>query len=267
MKMHRYLASCLVVGGVVLSAVPARAIDVGDPLYKADVNGAVRVEVFYEYYDREAAFDDLNLKLTGPGGTATAGAEVDNSNAEEDLYIARVTAMVGEKGAVYADAGFVDDDGASDLAYMIGVGGRYLAYQIKQVRISAVAALHYVPGFDTESETTTDPTLGTETLTGEISYWEGSAGLLASGNVSMNEKTQFVPYAGLLASTLQGTADVDVSWPDVAVKGSSSTDFEEDSLLVAVVGGSLVLNKQFTLRAEGRLIGDASFSIGLGAAL
>jgi hypothetical protein len=175
--------------------------------------------------------------------------------------------MAGDRAAVYGDAGFVDDDSAEDIAAMVGVGGRILLYGVDKIRISAVAAYHYVPGFDTEPEDDIDPDFGNQTISGEISYWEGSAGVLVSGDVNIDTKSKFVPYGGLLLSTLRGTVDADVDFPDVDVHGSSSTDFEEDTLPVAVVGGSLVLDQKITVRAEGRLIGDESFSLALGVAL
>jgi hypothetical protein len=253
MKSRRIIVpACL----LALTALQARAIDLGDPLYAPDVEGKSRLEILYEYYDREAAFDDLTLTVEGPGGTGSTTTDLDDeAEADQDLYTLRWTPMIRDRSAFYVDAGLVDHEDGDDLGYGVGAGARYLAAKQGRLRINIVGALHYVPPFDIENDD----------VRTELSYWEASGGVLASGLIDLDPKTAFVPYGGVVFSMVDGEVESEVDLGDAVARGEAN--FEEEDLPILVVGGTLLFNKKISVRAEGRLIGDESFSLGVGSVL
>ena len=262
MKYKYGLAAALL---TVVIVAPAFAFDLGDPIYKGDVKGNVRVEVIYENFDRDAVFTDFKITAEGPGGTVSDEVDESDTSTDSDVFMLRVAWLATEKATVYVDGGTVEDDLAEEVPLVFGAGGRVLAYQQGVARISVVASGHMVPAYDVEDEDV-DAELGRETLQGELSYYEASAGALLSGDIALDAKTKFVPYGGLLFSVLGGDIDADIQFPDVSVTTTSSADIEEDDALVAVLGASLVFQENLSIRVEGRLIGDASVSGGIAAA-
>jgi len=247
-----------------VTATPALAFDVGDPVYKGDMKGAARVELIYENFDRDAVFTDYTLRLQAAGESVSQNVEDDDTSTDSDVLMLRVSLLASEKAAFYFDGGAIDDDRAEDQPLVIGAGGRLLAYQKGAARINIVASGHYVPKYDVEIEGVDDD-LGAVTSNGDVYYYEMSGGVLLSGDVALDSKTKFVPYGGLLLSMLGGDFEAEVSVPDVGVAATSSADIEEDDPLVGVVGASLVFLDNLSIRVEGRLIGDASVSGAFGA--
>ncbi len=262
MKSNYGLAAAVL---TVVFVVPALAFDLGDPIYKGDVKGNVRVEVIYENFDRDAVFSDYKITAEGPGGTVSEEIEESDTSTESDVLMLRLAWLASEKATIYVDGGALEDDTAEDQPFVFGAGGRYLAYQQGVARISIVASGHMVPSYDVEDDDF-DEDLGRTIGEGEINYYEASAGALLSGDIALDPKTKFVPYGGLLFSVLGGEIDADFQFPDVDVTASSSADIEEDEALVAVLGASLVFQENLSIRIEGRLIGDASVSGGIAAA-
>jgi hypothetical protein len=244
---------------------PAYAIDIGDPVYKGDVKGNVRVEVIYESFDRDVTFTDYKVNATGPGGTVSEEVDDVDTSTEADVLLLRVSFLSSEKAAIYVDGGTFDDDTAEDQPLLLGVGGRLLAFKQGAARINIVASGHMAPSYDVSDEDV-DEELGREIAEGEIEFFEASAGALISGDVALDAKTKFIPYGGLLFSVFRGEFDADFEFPDVNVTASSSADIEEDDPLVAVLGASFVFQENLSIRIEGRVIGDESISGAIGAA-
>ncbi len=243
-----------------------KAIDVGDPIYKSDVQGDMRVEFIYESYDRDAELNIHNFAVERPGESITTSREVnETAGADTDLYMARLSWLLSEKMAVYVDAGIDDEDDAEDTPLIFGIGGRLMVMNKSDLQLSVFGNAHYVPPFDL-AEDSLDDELGRVEASGEEEFYEFAAGVLLSGKIALDKGTTLVPYGGLLFSIVRGDLDASFSYPDSSVVVSANTDIEEDDPLVGVVGASLLFRNKYSLRVEGRLIGDSSVSVALGSA-
>lgn len=257
------LPSVVMVLGL-LATITTLAVDVGDPIYKKDVEGRFRCELLYEQYDRDMKIEYDDITLSGPRGQATGAIDDETDGADEDLFILRLSFLASDKVALYLDAGVLDDDEAESTPFIVGGGGRLLAYEKGVIRLNMVAFGHYVPPFDIEDDDT-DSDLGRVEGTGEIDYYEVGAGMILSGDVDLGAGIKLAPYGGVLLSALRGSADLEVDFPDYAVTAKTSADIEEDDPLSGVAGISL-LKDGYSLRVEGRFIGDSSVSVAVGAA-
>jgi hypothetical protein len=245
--------------------LPVLAIDVGDPIYKNDVSGKLRIEALYEKYDRDSKVDYGELTFTGPGGSLTVSGDEETSSAETDRFLLRGTLLSSESVSIYGDIGIVDDTEGEDRAYIIGGGIRTLAYTNDKIRLSIFGAGHYVPPYDAEFNDY-DASLGRMEATCEIDYYELSAGALISGDIVLDEKTKIIPYGGVALSIIRGNLDYTFNFTDVGVTAEGSADVEEDDIVQLILGGSILFNKDWSIRIEARLLGDSSVSGGLGLA-
>jgi hypothetical protein len=133
------------------------------------------------------------------------------------------------------------------------------------MRLSVFGAGHYVPPYDADIEDF-DPNSGRISAEAEIDYFEVGGGVLLSANLSLDEKTTLVPYGGFAISVLRGSVDTTVNFSDLGIVATSDADLEEDDLAQLVIGGSLLFNEIWSIRVEGRVVGDSSVSAGAGVA-
>jgi hypothetical protein len=73
-----------------------------------------------------------------------------------------------------------------------------------------------------------------------------------------------MPYGGLAISVFRGNVDVTDNLPDIGARAEADADIEEDDLIQLILGTSLIFNENWSLRVEGRVVGDSSISGGLG---
>ncbi len=246
-------------------AVSAMALDVGDPVFKKDVSGNLRLEVMYEKFDRDVVGKYDDLTVSGPGGTiVTSVADLDTST-DSDIVSLRGTFFASDAVSFYVDGGVSDEEDAEDTVFVLGGGIRVLAFEKDKVRLTVFASGHYVPEYDLESSEY-DPVNGQIFSSGTLSYYELAAGVLLSGDIKLDEHTTFIPYLGPAVSILDGDIDVNVNFEDRGVVGDTKADVEEDDLVQLVLGGSLLFLDNWSIRVEGRLIGDSSVSGALGVA-
>lgn len=224
-----------------LGAGPALAVDIGDPLYTGSfAEASTRVEGIIEKFDRDDGTQDFDFSGT-------------------QFYIARLTLMQGDRQHAYVNAGWVDDDDADEAPVLLGVGAKRQLAHTEYVRIHAAGAVNYVPRYDTSRRGAS----GASRTSGDLHYGEASAGVLVSGAIDVRE--QIFLYGGLLASVLRGEATTRT------VDGAggttrTDTDLEEDVPVVGVLGLVMVYPDNLTIRVEGRLLGDSSFSFAAGVA-
>lgn len=87
--------------------------------------------------------------------------------------------------------------------------------------------------------------------------------MLISGNFALDEKTTLVPYGGIMAFLLRGNVDAQVEFTDANITADANVDVQEDEPIVLLLGTSLLFQECFSVRVEGRLIGDSSVSAGV----
>ncbi len=216
-----------------LVATPVHAVDLGDPIYQKDLKGAFRAEVVLEDFNRDVKLDSRHWY-----GSDSHGMDL-------GLYMARVTFPVNNDAAFYLDAGLVNDDDADSTPLTLGLGGRIKIYDQRPIKLSVVGNAHWVPSYDLD-------------LPGKPSnsFYELGAGLLVSGEFATDRRFTLVPYGGLALSVLKGHIDGD----------GYNTSYHEKSIAVGTLGVSGIINKTFTVRLEGRFIGDSSLSASFGMA-
>lgn len=259
------LVTLLVAAGFSLCHT-ARAGDLGDPVYRSDVSGKVRFEILYEKYEREAeeSFGDLTYKF--PTETIVVPGSEQTFEFDEDFYIGRLSYLAGDRAAVYVEGGAVDDSVADETGYVIGGGARWKAFEKKHIRINVVASGRQVSSLEAGGSGVSD-NLGPYTYSTELEYFEASGGFVISGDAVLDPKTRLEPYGGLLYSVIRGDLkDGRTDYPESEAVRTYSADIEEDEPIVAVAGVTLIFEKRFSIRFEGRLIGDTSYSTALGAA-
>jgi len=241
------------------------AMDVGDPVFKQDVPSGIRLEVIYEDYDRDAELDYENVTFSGPGGSFSISPEDSESSTESDVVTLRGTFFTSEKVSVFGDFGLLDDEDGEDLATVLGGGVRVLAYQKDQIRLTVFGTAHYVLPYDIESDEF-DPDDGPIESTGEVDYYELTAGALLSGDIKLDDHTTLVPYISPALSILRGDIDAELNYPALGVNGDIDIEIEEEDPFQLVIGGSLLFLDNWSIRVEGRVIGDSSVSGALGVA-
>ncbi len=258
-----FLATGVLTTGITL------AIDVGDPVYKKDVDSwdNNRVEVLYEKYERDINIKFGEITASGPGGQVSGPGGEDQSNTlDQNLFVLRLNLLPTERVTFYLDAGVVDEKDQESTVTIVGGGARTLVYEQAKMRLNALATVHYVPSFDIKDIDASDPDLGPGKITGEADYYEIGAGMILSANLALGANRKIIPYGGILFSLLRGTVDYKYDYPDTAVTAKGSADPEEDSPVVLVAGASLLFHENLSLRIEGRIVGESSVSAAFGFA-
>jgi hypothetical protein len=255
---------CALAGLLCVGVRPAQAMDVGDPVFKGDVEGAVRAEVVFENFDRDLTYDYGDIKITAGGITDVIPAGEDPTESpDEDLYVVRVSLLNWDQATLYANAGLVDEDDADGAVYLVGLGGKALLYELDDARFTGFAQVNYVPAFDV-SQSESDPDLGPGRSSGEAEYYELAAGVLASAEFELTKEASVIPYAGVSLSMVQGSLDIKSEFPAAGVTMEASADLEQDEWFDAIVGATVMCQRKYLLRLESRLIGETSYSVALG---
>jgi len=233
------------------------ALDVGAPMYQKDVKGDLGLELIVERFDRdvetELEFDD----------DASLLDEKDTDGIDQTAVMARLHLPLSSQASLFVDVGVIDDDDADDTPFAVGAGAQFKVYDERDLRVNFVAEGHWVPSYDF-SEHRTSPRNISYTLKGDKDYYELGAGLLVSGNARIDRQARLIPYGGIMVSMLRGSGDIEAH--DLGYVFDGSLDIKEDQPVVAVAGLAFVLQKNITLRLEGRFIGDSSISAGMGVA-
>jgi hypothetical protein len=217
---------------VAFGAQAARAADVGDLIFPADLGDATRAELIYENVTR--------------GMDASQGGRDFEADFEADLVFLRIHTGVGPSASLDFDVGTVNPSGG-DYALYGGAGLRYLAYDAGVWRCGAFAQIHY--GYQLEAEDAGPD--GADT--GEADLLDVDAGVLVSGNFDLGGQIGLMPYAGPIFSK----SDLD---------GDAGFDAEEDQSFGAAVGLGLRFAGGNGIRAEARILDDVSYSIAAGLA-
>jgi len=237
MKMSRIV--WVVVSVLVIPAAACLAIDYGAPIYSDNYDAKVQVEAIFDRFDRDVKVGSTKKDM------------------DQNLYILRLN-VPGTVASSYFDAGILDDDlkdGGTPL--VAGAGVSILAHDTQYVRVNVLFNGHYVPSYDIKTS---------EYFTGEKHYYEVGAGLILSGKLGTElDEWQFIPYAGLMFSLLRGKEKIKID-PPADGRSSLNYDIEEKDVLVGVIGFSVIAMERFSLRVEGDLIADKSFSAALGIA-
>ena len=267
-RLQRLRVSFL--GVWLMTGAVAMAIDVGDPFYHVDGGKWVfnRLEVLYEKYDRDAVAKTHDLRVIGPGAEVSIPRSGDDSGGrvEADVYMLRLNILLFDKFTGYLNGGVLDYSDAQDKPYILGGGVRFNAYEKNRMRLNVVGTAHYVPSFDVDDGYAVDDFLGPAVIKAKVDYYEVAAGPILSGNLLLNANARLMPYGGLLLSFVRGTEKIRIQYPFTQVTAKTTDDIEEDSPIVAVAGVSVLLKKNFSLRLEGRLIGESSVSEAVGYA-
>jgi hypothetical protein len=235
--------------------VIAPAIDVGDPIYRGDLNKNSRLEIIYERYDREA---ELEFSALG-------GKDTEQANADVDLLYLRWTLLQWDSVAAHLDLGVLDDDEADSTPLLLGTGLRFRAYQSDRIQVSLFTAGHYIPNYDLEDRTLINDNGQPIEFSGDREFYEVSAGALVSFPTPIDHTT-LIPYAGVAYSVLGGASDFNLSSQALGLSIDTDVDIEEDSPILVVVGLSCLIREGFSARIEGRLAGDESISGSFGFA-
>lgn len=201
-----------------LTASPAVAFDLGDPVFPMDMDDKARASLVYESLERD---------LDGDSGAA--------ATLEADIYLLRIHTDLGEYAYLDFDVGAIDPDGG-DLSFYGGVGLRYLAYDGKDWRLSSVAQIHYAPDADAGDS--------------DFDLIDGDLALLLSRKINIDEQLQVMPYAGPVLSLVRVDGDT----------GGDDFDADEDNLLGAAAGISLLMPGGNGLRIEARIFDEVSVS-------
>lgn len=232
------------------------AFDCGDPVSEKDIKGDVRLELIVENFDREAenkiSFDD-----------ASALDESYTKGMDQTAFMARIHLPLARNATVFLDAGILDDNDADSAPVVIGAGTQIPFYDKKGLQLNFTANAHWVPNYDFE-ETHTNRNLR-YTLSGEKGYYELGAGMLMSGDVVLDKQSKIIPYGGIVLSLLRGSGDIEALVDGYHIS-DGDLDLTEDGALVGVLGVAFLLQKSFSFRLEGRIIGDSSLSAAMGIA-
>jgi hypothetical protein len=228
--------AAVMVLGIVFTA---SAIDYGLPVYEDNFDANVRVEGIYNSFDRDIKVGSVKKNL------------------DANVYMARLD-IPGDIAATYLDAGYFDDslaDGSTPA--IVGAGIRISSYKSDIMRVSLLFNGHYVPSYDTKENG----------FKGSRDFYELGAGLLFSANLATDDSQwQFLPYAGLVYSIIQGSYDVTISPPAADGTSKLDHDIKEEDGAVGILGAGIIYSERYSLRVEADLFSDSSLSAAFGVA-
>lgn len=212
------------------------AMDNGAPIFLDNQEGALRLEVIYDRYNRDVKVGSLKDDM------------------DQDVYLLRLN-IANELAVTYFDVGTLNDDrkdGATPA--VVGGGVYYSMYESDYLRLNALVNGHYVPKYDTKSGG----------YKGELDYYEFAAALVLSGKIELMNGGLFIsPYAGGGYSLLRGTYKVKVE-PPVDGVSKLSLDLEERDPVVGMVGVAVVFSDRVSARLEYSFLSDSSISAAVG---
>ena len=240
--MKRRMLAVAVAGFLVCGCRAIWAADAGDPVFPVDLNNQARAEIVYENLQRD--FEMTSGPLDG------------KDTLKADVFLLRVHTDVGQYAYLDFDAGAMDPSGG-DFRFYGGVGLRYLAYDSKAWRLSAFAQGHYVPGAETEFNGD-----GNTKAKLDFNLVEADAGVLATVKIPAGNQLTILPYIGPMLSILRLSGDA----KDEATGAKDDFHANEDSIFGGVLGVSLLLPGNHTIRLEGRYTDAFSVSAAAGIA-
>lgn len=242
----------ILIPALALAAAAARAADVGLP---PPAGRPHSVEVYYEHFSRNISQDFVSG--TGVG------------DQEEGRYLARYARRVSPRLMLQATAGMADSDTAENHAPLLGLGARLHALRSSVLDLDVFAAGAYVHGIRYESAGSVERDADGHVLA-EIpaveqteSYFEFMGGLAVSRSVKLGEKLSCTPYGGIMVSKIDGHEEYDLTFPGDGRTETVEGDLRESGLASLFAGLALTFNEAWSLRLEGRLLNQASFSAGV----
>jgi hypothetical protein len=265
MKKHKILTIIFIMA---LAVANVHAMDIGamrpsDKQYSA--------EVFYESLKRDIVQDFAYTSDTFDG------------EQEEKRIIARFKFFPERTWCLSLDAGITEADGSEGYVPMFGLGGHIVVYDDNSFFASVFGKATYVTEIEYKSDyidagqdyylTWVDYYWGERTET----YWEYGIGAQFGRDWTTKAGSRITGYAGILASFINSDGE-EKDWYYGAARGhvtgnlyedadydeESGVDFKEDSPVALFAGLEASLpNSDFGLRAEGRFVGQTSFTIGV----
>ncbi|MBU1735319.1 MAG: hypothetical protein KKC28_14425 [Verrucomicrobia bacterium] len=237
--MQRYIIAIALLGVLVGALPSAWATDVGMPIYRGDIQKNVSLEAYYEKFKRDVEQDG-----------------VDGLEQKENRFIARATYFAGDRASLYGEIGATHSDEAEGTAPIMGFGLKLALYNAEMIQIGAFASAQYIHEIKYETDLEVGEFNQTE------NYFEINGGIVVSRFMKLGETMGFVPYAGVMASRLDGNQDYET----VNADGSSESEsgyIKDDGLFSIFAGAGLIINDRVGARLEGRFINQTSFTAGL----
>jgi len=260
-KIRIILQGAFAIGSLICLDHHALAVDIGDPLYRGQLNDSpVRVEAIYDNFKR-----DYKMDGTVSVGTHDLGSISGTDSTDITIYMLRAHLLPSKTLDVYVDGGVIDKKSDyTSQPFIVGGGAKILVTEKEGFSLSALGMAHYVTSYDVKSNGY-DQDLGNYSSAVSANWWEAGVGALAAYDYSLDPKTHVIPYAGALVSLWRGNADVDMTYNRYSGAVSGSATLQEDGPLSAILGCSLLM-QTWTIRVEGRFIAEKSVSFGVGKA-
>jgi hypothetical protein len=247
---------------VLILPLPLFALDTGPLIFGKDIESkSVLLEIGYTNQNRDLDITSNTITIQGQD----YDFEEDTAENKAKMFYGKLSVFATPNITFNISMGMDNVENTKTTPITVGAGIKYLAYSKDKFNLGFVFDGIYVPEFKFKDQEEYDPAVGWVKYSNSKQYfYEINAGLLGSYSFGDSKRIAFVPYGGLELSFFRGEENGYLSYVNYGISGETKTKVSEDQIIDAVIGASLIMKNLILLRAEGRLIGEETFSANIG---
>jgi len=246
------------------------AADFGAPDFKKPDKNSFQISFIYENDERDLKNKTSEMTLTDGTISVPYDGVLRLETTNLRYFMGRFDVLINDKLKLNFDLGSASEKDNDDKGYVVGLGLQFSPYRKGDFIFSIPVNFHYTSGIGAEGYIQ-DNNGYVLYFDGKTKAYEFNAGVIAGGDIKLSNSFGLMPYCGLYYTYMGYNADFDVNsfntdqrvwpvnvWGDITVKDESKDNID------ALLGLAFTIEDYITIRAEGRLIAEQSYSASVG---